>query len=249
MTSTPTAERRALTLVLDASSYEASVAVLRNGSPAASRRVAMRGAHEERLMPAVAAVLDDAGVTVGDLEQVICGDGPGSFTSLRIAASIAKGLAAGRAIPLFSASSLLLMLASLPVGSGRYLAISDAMRGDLYAEGYELTTVLDLENPDRGEGYRVRSILEPRLVKASESDALAGRLQARVVGGDDRSRAGDRALGAARLLGSADAIRRASLSDWEPSYGRLAEAQVKWEAAHGRRLASDADRAGGSYVT
>jgi tRNA threonylcarbamoyladenosine biosynthesis protein TsaB len=23
---------------------------------------------------------------------------------------------------------------------------------------------------------------------------------------------------------------------WEPAYGRLAEAQVKWEAAHGRPL-------------
>ena len=27
------------------------------------------------------------------------------------------------------------------------------------------------------------------------------------------------------------------LDAWEPSYGRLAEAQVKWEAAHGRPLA------------
>jgi tRNA threonylcarbamoyladenosine biosynthesis protein TsaB len=26
------------------------------------------------------------------------------------------------------------------------------------------------------------------------------------------------------------------LERWEPSYGRLAEAQVKWEAAHGRPL-------------
>jgi tRNA threonylcarbamoyladenosine biosynthesis protein TsaB len=28
----------------------------------------------------------------------------------------------------------------------------------------------------------------------------------------------------------------ADLASWEPSYGRLAEAQVKWEAAHGRSL-------------
>ena len=28
-----------------------------------------------------------------------------------------------------------------------------------------------------------------------------------------------------------------ALDGWEPSYGRLAEAQVKWEAAHGRPLA------------
>jgi tRNA threonylcarbamoyladenosine biosynthesis protein TsaB len=28
----------------------------------------------------------------------------------------------------------------------------------------------------------------------------------------------------------------ADLATWEPAYGRLAEAQVKWEAAHGRAL-------------
>jgi tRNA threonylcarbamoyladenosine biosynthesis protein TsaB len=28
----------------------------------------------------------------------------------------------------------------------------------------------------------------------------------------------------------------ADLATWEPNYGRLAEAQVKWEAAHGRAL-------------
>jgi tRNA threonylcarbamoyladenosine biosynthesis protein TsaB len=28
------------------------------------------------------------------------------------------------------------------------------------------------------------------------------------------------------------------LATWEPAYGRLAEAQVKWEAAHGRALPS-----------
>lgn len=35
------------------------------------------------------------------------------------------------------------------------------------------------------------------------------------------------------LLSSAPAV---DLASWEPSYGRLAEAQVKWEATHGRPL-------------
>ena len=34
-----------------------------------------------------------------------------------------------------------------------------------------------------------------------------------------------------------DAADAADLAAWEPAYGRLAEAQVKWEAAHGRPLA------------
>jgi tRNA threonylcarbamoyladenosine biosynthesis protein TsaB len=30
--------------------------------------------------------------------------------------------------------------------------------------------------------------------------------------------------------------KQVSSSEWEPEYGRLAEAQVRWEAAHGRPL-------------
>ena len=39
-----------------------------------------------------------------------------------------------------------------------------------------------------------------------------------------------------RLLDMPGAIERVDLDRWEPDYGRLAEAQVKWEAAHGRPL-------------
>ena len=45
------------------------------------------------------------------------------------------------------------------------------------------------------------------------------------------------ARGVARLEGSG-LLEAVSLEAWEPDYGRLAEAQVKWEAAHGRPLAA-----------
>jgi tRNA threonylcarbamoyladenosine biosynthesis protein TsaB len=38
------------------------------------------------------------------------------------------------------------------------------------------------------------------------------------------------------LLESLLASGPVDLASWEPSYGRLAEAQVRWEAAHGRPL-------------
>src|SRR5690242_13985621 len=96
------------TLVIDASTYTGSVAVLDGDRVAAERTAAMRGADEERLMPAVAAALDEAGVAPRDLTRVVCGGGPGSFTSLRIAASIAKGIAVAWELPLLTVSSLLL---------------------------------------------------------------------------------------------------------------------------------------------
>ena len=90
-------------LALDASTYRGSVAVIRGTRVVADAATAMRGTSEsergERLMPAVAAVLDRAHVRVADLGAVVCGSGPGSFTSLRIAAAIAKGIADGADVP------------------------------------------------------------------------------------------------------------------------------------------------------
>ena len=37
-------------------------------------------------------------------------------------------------------------------------------------------------------------------------------------------------------MGMLDATPAADVAGWEPVYGRLAEAQVKWEAIHGRSL-------------
>src|SRR5690349_13337099 len=85
--------RRMITLVLDASTYDGDVAVLDDARVLAERRTVMRDALHERLMPAVAEALEAAGTEISRLDRIVCGAGPGSFTSLRIAASIAKGIA------------------------------------------------------------------------------------------------------------------------------------------------------------
>ena len=38
------------------------------------------------------------------------------------------------------------------------------------------------------------------------------------------------------VLSEGELLHPVELASWEPDYGRLAEAQVKWEAAHGRAL-------------
>src|ERR1019366_10357913 len=103
----------------------------------------MRGEQEERLMPAVVSTLGEAGCSVRDVTRVICGAGPGSFTSLRIAGAIAKGIVMGggaRVDGLFAVSSLALIVAGLSdqLEPGRWLALLDAMRGERYAALYEV---------------------------------------------------------------------------------------------------------------
>ena len=108
-----------LTLALDASTYVGTVAVLRGNDLLSEGAAQMRGDREERLMPAVAVSLAMAHVDARDLDRVICGGGPGSFTSLRIAASIAKGIALVEEIPLVAVSSLALVVAARRRSAGR----------------------------------------------------------------------------------------------------------------------------------
>src|SRR5689334_9644524 len=112
-----------ISLAIEASTYVGTVAVIRDGNVVAERETAMRGEHEERLMPAVADALGSAGVAPNAIDRVVCGAGPGSFTSLRIAAAIAKGLALSSGASLYPVSSLFLIVAGVrpPLAPGRYV--------------------------------------------------------------------------------------------------------------------------------
>jgi tRNA threonylcarbamoyladenosine biosynthesis protein TsaB len=214
-----------LVLALDASTYSGSVALLRDNAVAGEAVVAMRGEHEERLMPAVASLLSDQSIGVDDLDAVACGAGPGSFTSLRIAASIAKGLSAAREIPLLVAPSTLLVIAAAqpPLRAGKYIVALDAMRGDFFCQEVDVTTDGGIAP---GPSWRdSRATLEQR----------ASATGAKIVGRAESEPFAPHARGFAELI-RAGICRQAELTTWEPDYGRKAEAQVRWEAAHGREL-------------
>jgi tRNA threonylcarbamoyladenosine biosynthesis protein TsaB len=49
---------------------------------------------------------------------------------------------------------------------------------------------------------------------------------------------GPHARGVATVLSEVIAAGPCDVDTWEPTYGRLAEAQVKWEEAHGRPLSA-----------
>lgn len=215
-----------ITLALDAATYRGSVAVLDGMRVLASAAVEMRGADEERLMPAIGDVLQRAGVDVASLGRIVCGEGPGSFTSLRIAASIAKGLAFGAGVPLHAVSSLALLAVSTPATQqgGRFVAAFDALRGEHYV------AVCDV-----GADGRLAAVTGVDRWASDALEARAAQLGPLVGAGLAIPSAPD-AAAVGRLgtfLQDAPAV---DLASWEPSYGRLAEAQVKWEAAHGRPL-------------
>jgi tRNA threonylcarbamoyladenosine biosynthesis protein TsaB len=221
---------RVISLVIEASTYVGSTALLDGERLLGERTVAMRGREREALMPAVAELLDECGVAPGLVGRVICGAGPGAFTSLRIAGGIAKGIALANAIALVPVSSLALLVASQrTLVPGLFLAVVDAMRGEQYAQPYLIAS--DLTVSEAGP---------LTLVPTAQVSDVATRLEAHAVGpGQPGASAVDpHARGAVSITKLIDATDPADLARWEPAYGRLAEAQVKWEAEHGRPLAA-----------
>jgi tRNA threonylcarbamoyladenosine biosynthesis protein TsaB len=225
-----------ITLAIDAATYVGTVAVLRDRALLAEGEAQMRGATEERLMPAVAALLASAGLATGDVQRIVCGAGPGSFTSLRIAASIAKGLALGTGTELHVVSSLALLVGAAARPAGSYVAAIDALRGEWYAAEFTVgSTGIVAET-------RPATIVSPDgiadLVASRGATLVGARLSTGVDGAPVALLADDqrpRASGLSRVDPSIVA-GPVDLAGWEPAYGRLAEAQVKWEATHGRAL-------------
>jgi tRNA threonylcarbamoyladenosine biosynthesis protein TsaB len=214
---------RGLTLALDAAASIGTVAVLRDGALVAQRTVAMRSADEERFLPAVLDALAEAGAAPAAVDHVICGAGPGSFTSLRVAGAVAKGLSLGTGCPLWEVPSLALIVAASErtrESGGRWLATLDAMRGDRYLALVEV-----------GAAGALTRVTALGLAPATEVAARAAGLAAHPIGPGEDVQAAPHAHGVTRALDLIGARGPVELAAWEPVYGRLAEAQAKRERA------------------
>lgn len=216
-------------LVLEAATDAGSVAVIGTSDVVATldfgARDPVTGSRTEMLGRAVQQVLASAGLRARDLAGVVCDAGPGSFTSLRCAAAIAKGICAALDLPLYAVSSLELLAQSVhALAPGAYVTVLDAGRGEWFAA--------DVAADARG-GIAVGS---PRVVSGSALRAHATGLGARIIGRGEEIDAVPRAAAVAPVIDRLVMDGALPLDAWEPDYGRLAEAQVRWEAQHGRPL-------------
>jgi tRNA threonylcarbamoyladenosine biosynthesis protein TsaB len=127
-------------LGLDTSTPAASACVLREDGEAfeltpAPERLGRPPAHASELMPAVAEVMERAGMAWGDLRAIAVGVGPGTFTGLRIGIATARALAAAADLPLRRVSSLAALAAG--IDAPLRLPLIDARRGEVFAALFE----------------------------------------------------------------------------------------------------------------
>ena len=100
-------------------------------------------AHSKLLIGMVDSVCKQAGIDLSQVQAVAFGQGPGSFTGLRIAASVAQGLAYGVGKPVIAISSLQ-ALAQQAYNQSRVaniIAILDARMQEIYWGGYQVNAV------------------------------------------------------------------------------------------------------------
>lgn len=92
--------------------------------------------HSSALLPAAEEVLESARLRPADLAAVVVGEGPGSFTGLRIAGATAKGMLQALRVPLYGYSGLLATAAAAWSAAGPVCALFDARRRDVFAACY-----------------------------------------------------------------------------------------------------------------
>ena len=117
-------------LVLDASLGAGTIALVDvEGPPRLLAAVTVE--ERDALFPEVMRLLDAAACPIDALGACVVGDGPGSFTALRIVGAMGKGLAEATGMPLYAVPSLALVVggAGGTRRAGVWLATMDALRG------------------------------------------------------------------------------------------------------------------------
>jgi len=146
-------------LALDTSTEFLSLALWQDGVVAVREMLAGQK-HSELVLPLIRELLDEAGVKLTDLDGIAFGEGPGSFTGLRIGCGVAQGLAFGAGLSVVGVCTLEAL--AQQADAARVVACLDARMNEVYHAAYERD----------GDGWR--ELIAPGLYPPPQVPLLAG---------------------------------------------------------------------------
>ena len=124
-------------LAFDTASERMTIALTSHGR--SRSHVAVGGAKASAtLIPSILALLNEGGTTLAAVDAIAFGRGPGAFTGLRTACSVAQGLAFGADKPVIPVDNLLAVAETARAGRQRFhvWATIDARMDQIYAAEY-----------------------------------------------------------------------------------------------------------------
>jgi tRNA threonylcarbamoyladenosine biosynthesis protein TsaB len=126
-------------LALDTATSACSTALLTDAG-AITREMETERGHAENILLLIDAVLVEGGITLKDVDALAFGRGPGAFTGVRLATSVAQGLAFGadlRVVPVSDLGAVAQRAFDLKSSLQRVLVCNDARMQEVYWACYE----------------------------------------------------------------------------------------------------------------
>jgi tRNA threonylcarbamoyladenosine biosynthesis protein TsaB len=127
-----------LVLALDTATSATAVALRGAGDPVELRddpETGQRPRHAQLVLRLAQQALDQAGAAFADLDRIVAGTGPGSFTGLRIGLATARALALASGAELVGVSTLRVLAAGAD-GDGVVAPVLDARRGEVFVAAW-----------------------------------------------------------------------------------------------------------------
>ena len=210
-------------LAIDCSTEACSAALSIDGELACEQFELAAREHTQRLLPMVDSLLQQAGISLTQVDAIAFGRGPGSFTGLRVCLGAVQGLAFGADLPVVPVSTLAALAQTAiadqslsPPPSARLVSVLDARMDEVYWGHYRISDGLAI-----GDGAEQLSAPE-RLVVAVDGDGP-------VIAVGSGWRYADRIPGAARVsYADGELLPRASavaiLAERDARNGKLCRA-------------------------
>ncbi|WHZ20731.1 MAG: tRNA threonylcarbamoyladenosine biosynthesis protein TsaB [Rhodanobacteraceae bacterium] len=123
-------------LAIETATEACSVALL-HGDALIDRTELAPRRHAELVLPMAESLLAEAGIVRKQLDAIAVGRGPGAFTGVRLAISVAQGLALALDIPVVPVSSLAALAMQALKNGAAILAVIDARREEIYAGTFQ----------------------------------------------------------------------------------------------------------------